>query len=155
MEYPINSEILNAQSLQQTKSVTGTYLLPQAFPEGCPLHPSYGSGHATVAGATITLLKAWYDGSFIIPQPVQPSTTGESLTPYIGLPLTVHGELQKLASNIAQGRCIAGVHWRSDSDVSLVLGEEVAIALLREQKHLFNENSTLTFRKFDGHLVTI
>ena len=27
-----------------------TYLLPIAFPEGLPTHPSYGGGHATVAG---------------------------------------------------------------------------------------------------------
>jgi hypothetical protein len=36
----------------------GTYFLPQAFPEGSPLHPSYGAGHATVAGACVTVLKA-------------------------------------------------------------------------------------------------
>lgn len=28
----------------------GSYLLPMAFPEGSPLHSSYGSGHATVGG---------------------------------------------------------------------------------------------------------
>ena len=35
----------------------GTYLLPLAFPEGSPIHPSYGAGHATVAGACVTILK--------------------------------------------------------------------------------------------------
>lgn len=35
----------------------GTYLLPLAFPEGCPTHPAYGAGHATVAGACVTILK--------------------------------------------------------------------------------------------------
>ncbi|MBP0616408.1 hypothetical protein [Jiella mangrovi] len=33
-------------------------LLPQAFPEGSPMHPSYAAGHATVAGACVTILKA-------------------------------------------------------------------------------------------------
>lgn len=28
-----------------------SYLLPMAFPEGSPMHPSYGAGHGTVAGA--------------------------------------------------------------------------------------------------------
>jgi hypothetical protein len=37
------------------------YLLPMAFPEGSPTHPSYGAGHATVAGACVTVLKAFFD----------------------------------------------------------------------------------------------
>lgn len=41
----------------------GTYFLPMAFPEGSPTHPSYGSGHATVAGACTTILKAFFDES--------------------------------------------------------------------------------------------
>ena len=39
----------------------GNWLLPMAFPEGSPMHPSYGAGHATVAGACTTILKAWFD----------------------------------------------------------------------------------------------
>ena len=35
----------------------GTYLLPLTFPEGSPIHPSYGAGHATVAGACVTILR--------------------------------------------------------------------------------------------------
>ena len=37
------------------------YLLPMAFPEGSPMHPSYGAGHATVAGACVTILKAFFE----------------------------------------------------------------------------------------------
>jgi len=40
---------------------TDNWLLPMAFPEGSPTHPSYGAGHATVAGACVTILKAWFD----------------------------------------------------------------------------------------------
>ncbi|MEO4042273.1 hypothetical protein AAFN47_11785 [Hoeflea sp. CAU 1731] len=29
--------------------------------EGSPMHPSYGAGHATVAGACVTILKAFYE----------------------------------------------------------------------------------------------
>jgi len=32
-----------------------------------PLHPSYGAGHATVAGASVTILKALFDETFVIP----------------------------------------------------------------------------------------
>lgn len=37
------------------------HLLPMAFPEGSPMHPSYAAGHATVAGACVTVLKAFFD----------------------------------------------------------------------------------------------
>lgn len=37
------------------------YLLPMAFPEGSPMHASYGAGHATVAGACVTMLKAFFE----------------------------------------------------------------------------------------------
>ncbi|MEY4544696.1 MAG: hypothetical protein RL685_891, partial [Pseudomonadota bacterium] len=39
----------------------GTYFLPMAFSAGSPTHPAYGAGHATVAGACVTVLKAWFD----------------------------------------------------------------------------------------------
>ena len=36
-------------------------LLPMAFQEGSPMHPAYGAGHATVAGACVTVLKAFFN----------------------------------------------------------------------------------------------
>ncbi|OIQ31576.1 MAG: hypothetical protein BM562_06905 [Alphaproteobacteria bacterium MedPE-SWcel] len=36
-------------------------LLPMAFPEGSPMHPAYAAGHATVAGACVTVLKAFFE----------------------------------------------------------------------------------------------
>ncbi len=44
---------------------SGTELLPMAFKEGSPMHPSYGAGHATVAGACVTVLKAFFDTSTV------------------------------------------------------------------------------------------
>src|SRR5919197_5407831 len=88
--YQINQEILNSAVLPKifqhnaTSSPPGSYLLPQAFPEGSPTHPSYGAGHATVAGACVTILKAWFDESFLIPNPVVPNAAGTSLVPYTG-----------------------------------------------------------------------
>lgn len=40
-------------------------LLPMAFGEGSPMHPTYGAGHATVAGACVTMIKAFYDTSTV------------------------------------------------------------------------------------------
>ncbi|MGE0883233.1 MAG: vanadium-dependent haloperoxidase [Blastocatellales bacterium] len=155
--YPINNEILNSVALQEVNRKFGTYLLPQAFPEGCPSHPAYGAGHATVAGACVTILKWWFDESWIIPDPVVPTPDGLSVVPYRGSEnLTVGGELNKLASNIALGRNIAGVHWRSDATESLKLGEAIAISVLQDLKHCWNERfDGLSLTKFDGTPITI
>jgi hypothetical protein len=156
--YPgvLHRDILESNAVDRVLSKNGTGLLPMPFPEGCPTHPSYTAGHATVAGACITILKWFYDERFIINQPVIPTPDGLDLQPYQGPPLTIGGELNKLASNIATGRNIAGVHWRSDAKASLHLGEEIAISLLRDQKALYNERySGSTFTRFDGTKITI
>jgi hypothetical protein len=73
-----------------------------------------------------------------------------------GPELTVGGELNKLASNVATGRDLAGVHWRSDARESLKLGEAIAISVLRDQKACYNERfGGFTFTKFDGTKVTV
>ena len=64
--------------------------------------------------------------------------------------------LNNLASNIAMGRDMAGVHWRSDATEALRMGEAVAIRLLREFKSCYNEEfAGFTLTKFDGTLITI
>jgi hypothetical protein len=69
--------------------------------------------------------------------------------------LTVGGELNKVAANIAMGRNIAGIHWRTDSSESLTLGEEVALGILAEQQATYNEGGGFTLTKFDGTTITI
>lgn len=158
-QLPIHSEMLNSAVLGQVFSKYGTYLLPQAFPEGSPLHPSYGAGHATVAGACVTVLKALFDESFLIPNPVVPGPDGRSLVPYTGPDadrLTVGGELNKLAANVSLGRNFGGIHYRSDYSASLRLGEMVAISALRDRKLTYNEEfEGFTFTQFDGEKITI
>jgi membrane-associated phospholipid phosphatase len=154
--YPIHPDALNSPALDRVFNTNGTWFLPQAFPEGSPTHPAYGGGHATVAGACVTILKAWFDESFVIPNPVVVAPNGTSLLPYSGPPLTVGGELNKVASNVAFGRNIAGVHWRSDAVESLKLGEAVAISVLRDQRACYNEDfGGFTLTKFDGTTVTV
>lgn len=153
--YPVNREILNAQVLDRVRSAHGSYLLPMAFSEGCPTHPSYGAGHATVAGACVTILKAWFDDSFVLPRPVVADAAGLSLVPYSGPNLTVGNELNKLAANVAIGRNGAGVHYRSDYSESVRLGEELALDILEEQKSTYSETFTFTLTRFDGTTVTI
>jgi membrane-associated phospholipid phosphatase len=156
--YPgvIDSRQLNSPAVARTFTKYGTYLLPQAFPEGGPTHPSYTAGHATVAGACVTILKALFDENHVIPNPVVPTPDGLSLVPYTGPALTVGGELNKLASNVATGRNLAGVHWRSDALESMRAGEALAISILRDQRNLRNEDfNGFTFTKFDGTPVTV
>jgi len=157
--YPIHGEILksiNTNSRLGGYLPAGNSLLPMAFPEGSPMHPAYGAGHATVAGACVTILKAWFDDTTVIENPVIPDSTGQILTSYVGETLTVGGELNKIASNVALGRNIAGVHWRSDGTESLKLGEAIAISILKDQKACYNEQfDGFSLTKFDGTTVTV
>ena len=85
-----------------------------------------------------------------------PDATGQVLTPYAGETLTVGGELNKIASNIALGRNISGVHWRSDGTESLKLGEALAINILSEQKASYNEDfNGFSLTKFDGTTIIV
>jgi hypothetical protein len=164
--YPVHSEILNSLSNASRLGgymTPGNALLPMAFPEGSPTHPAYGAGHATVAGACVTILKSWFNESTLLVDigldPVQPSDDGLSLVPYTGADagsLTVGGELNKIASNIALGRNTAGVHWRSDGTQSLLLGEKIAIGILQEARACYNEVfGGFSLTTFDGTTVTV
>jgi hypothetical protein len=77
---------------------------------------------------------------------------GLSLRSYNGLgPLTVNGEPHKLAHNISFGHGIhAGIHWRSDTDYSMLLGEQVAIDFLRNQMYSYEGSFDITITLMDG-----
>jgi hypothetical protein len=163
--YPLDPGILNSVALAAVFSRYGTYFLPQAFPEGSPQHPSYAQGHASMAGACATILKAAFDGSFQFNKLTNAnietaSTNGLSLVDYIGSDgdqITVNGEINKLASNIGLARNFAGIHWRSDYEWGLKLGEAAAISLLRDQGNNYagEDFEGFTITKFDGTTVTV
>lgn len=141
----------------------GNYLLPMAFCEGSPMHPAYGAGHATVAGACVTILKAFFDHKHPLTltgcddEAFVPNDDGSSLKAIkvAGGRLTVEGELNKLASNIAIGRDWAGVHYFTDYIESLRMGEQIAIGILEEQKLTFGENFSMTVPLYDGGSIRI
>jgi len=152
----LHHDILDSQTLARVHAATGSYLLPAMFPEGSPTHPSYGSGHATVAGACVTVLKALFDERFVIPHPKVVSSDGLTLGDYTGPALTVGGELNKIVSNVSQARNQSAVHWRSDAYAANRLGQAVAISVLRDQRAGYTENfSGFTFTGFDGERITI
>lgn len=159
LDAQLNGNVMNSLAVQESSSQYGTYLLSQAFPEGSPTHPAYPTGHGTVAGACITLLKFFFDGSYVIPRPLVPASDGLSLAYYTGNDagqLTVNGELNKLAHNVTFGHGIhAGIHWRSDSDQAMMLGEALAISVLQDKAQCYNEKFTISFTKLDGSTATI
>jgi hypothetical protein len=158
-EYPIHRDILESDVFDEPEfKRRDSYLLPQAFPQGAPPHPSYGAGHATASGAMATILKALFDETFVLPNAYVANKDGTKLEPYRGPDrdeLTVGGEINKLASNIAVGRNFAGVHYRSDYVESIYLGEQVAIAILEQQNDLYLEEHEFTFTRFNGERITI
>jgi hypothetical protein len=131
------------------------------------MFPAYGAGHATVAGACTTILKAWFKeddkiNNPQIPNPAKLEPTGEELLKGEHLAayteadkddMTIGGELNKVASNIACGRNWAGVHYRSDYIESVLLGEQIAIGILQEQAITYNEKFACTLTKFDGNRI--
>lgn len=151
------SELGNTCSeAKQEFGAENVYLLPMAFAEGSPMHPSYGAGHATVAGACVTILKAFFDHGYVLPQPYVNTTDGTSLQSVDhSLALTVEGELNKLAANISIGRDWAGVHFFTDYYESARLGEKIALGILEEQKITYGENFSMSVPLFDGGCVRI
>lgn len=166
----------------------GSCLLPMAFTPGSPTHPAYGAGHATVAGACVTVLKALFL-TFVTDaagnqRPIRFGTLRQRAEPYdpdmpieshcatlaqtkvekcfgvdkhdnrVPLPapvaqsLTIEGELNKLAQNVAMGRSMGGVHWRTDNTRSLMLGEALAAEMLAGISEDANEKPGFTFRTF-------
>ena len=149
-------------------------LLPMAFAEGSPMHPSYAAGHATVAGACVTILKAYFDtGAVFVTGPggasFRHATAADNPIAYeahqngaalrtvpLDHPLTLEGELNKLAANISIGRNMAGVHYFSDYYDSLRMGEAIAIGMLEEQALCYpTDPFVMSLQTFDGTTVRI
>jgi len=163
----LHGDVLNSAALPIINANFGSYLLPQPFPEGSPTHPCYPTGHGTVGGACITALKFFFNGAQKI-RPLltaagrdvyEPSPDGLSLNTYAGADsnnLDINGELNKLAYNISFGHGIhAGIHFRSSTYWSILLGEQVALSILQDRAKSYNEPFTISIKKFDGTTATI
>jgi hypothetical protein len=155
-KYPLHDSLLHSDAVEAVHAKHGAYLLPQAYPEGCPMHPSYPSGHAAIAGACAVVLKACFDGSMLMPACVEPNADGTKLAPCPNYFPTINSEINKLAFNVAMGRDWAGIHYRSDSVAGLQLGESVGISIIQDIVRTYSEAiDGISFRRFDGTRVTI
>ena len=156
-DYPLHDSFLRSAALDRTRAKQGSFLLTQVTPDGSPVFSAYPGGGASVAGAVATLLKAFFDESRVIENPMVPDPADATrLVPYGGPALTVGGELNKMATNFSMGRNWMGIHWWSDAAASLALGEEVAIGILRDERAAYREAfDGFAFTRFDGTRVTI
>lgn len=195
---PILKEI-STYNLKHPRGGKKSSLLPMAFAEGSPMHPAYGAGHATVAGACVTILKAFFDTSAIlvridadgngvfekagfmsqkqidesksqgqvveygayvvaetVAQDAQQENTYTLKFQSSSKPLTLEGELNKLAANISIGRNMAGVHYFSDYYDSVRMGEKIAIGILEEQALCYTTDPfVMSLPTFDGDVIRI
>ena len=119
------------------------------------------------------VLKALFDGEYVLAadEKAAPNEDGSELLVAEDVPdsnvvardhdlfadLTVGGELNKLAANMALGRNRAGIHYRSDGIEGLRLGERAAINFLEDQLSLPHHIGPirLTLETFDGERRTV
>lgn len=160
--------------LSQIRTLNGnsTVLLRLIYPEGSPTHPSLPAGHATVAGACVTVIKAMLKlrdaGGNPIPwvadgRQSMESTDGDNLTQSAygdENQMTVIGELNKLGANISGFRDFAGVHYRADTAAGMKLGEDLAIQYLKDTAQEYGESASGVFQgfnltKFSGEQIII
>ena len=114
-------------------------LLEMLYPEGSPTHPSYPAGHAAVAGAVVTVMKAFsvtHEGRTPLPWPSTAYTSDDGINlievdSTEAASMTINGELNKLAQNVEAGRVFAGVHYPSDES-GIILGEDVSLAFMAD-----------------------
>lgn len=109
------------------------------YPEGSPAHPAWTSGHATIAGACVTVIKAIFNNQVAYKIPAFGGEPNVAET-------TVNCDLDKVASNVAIGRGWGGVHYRSDGEHGILLGEQIAIEYLQNRIRTYAEE----FREFRG-----
>ena len=176
--------ILNEHKTQNAKQVpiSSSYhtLMPLVYPEGSPTHPSCPAGHAVAGAAACALMKAYFDEDYLVRNmfPVVCVKSSDyysvasgvttydhdsATTAVVNLAtgdeniITVGNELDKLTSNIAMGRNMAGIHYRRDAETSFMLGEQLAINMLQRKLNEWKTPKELyyQFTLRDGRSVKV
>ncbi len=166
-----NSDLLNTVKMWTSTqgSTQDSSFLPLLYDEGSPTHPAYPAGHACVAGACCTIIKAFIkthesNGDKILWSsvfgPIQKVDETGNLVDTVDSNETIVGEINKLCSNVSIGRNIAGVHYRSDADAGILMGETVAISYLLAMTKsyypsMLTDHIEFILEKFNGDLVVI
>jgi hypothetical protein len=82
---------------------------------GTPAHPEYPSAHATVGGASYTVLENIFGKNYAFADRTHENLYGARS----------YKNLKEYASEAAWSRILAGIHYKPSADVALVQGEEV------------------------------
>ena len=114
----LNDNVLNSLAVQNKASTdTGITFFLRHFPKDRQLIWPIRPGTARLRVLASVFSKFFFDGDFVIPNPVVPSSDGLSLLGYTGgegrgTPHLVNGELNKLANNVSFGHGIhSGTPW--------------------------------------------
>jgi hypothetical protein len=166
----IKNHLVHGQdTLAAVLAANSNYLLNMTYPEGSPTHPSYPAGHAVLAGACVTVMKAYFkthdasNNPLLWPMQTQHSLDGLSRVDYNETDanqITISGEINKLGCNMSIGRNIAGVHYRADGDHGMDLGEQFAIKFLQSKlkEYISTYNGMITdfkLEKLNGDYIRI
>lgn len=165
-----NTQLLNSGVLADIFAKQGTYFMSQTDNIGCVQEPTYPSGYTLIATISTTVAKALISPTDTM-LAYEPSADGQTLVPVMDGPthvrLNMCDELDKFAYNSASDRLFQGIHFRSDVEVSLRLGEEIAINYLQEHADRYanslpsyswtggTQKKGFLLRKFDGTLLEI
>tara|TARA_B110000483_G_scaffold242949_1_gene330565 strand:+ start:3268 stop:4812 length:1545 start_codon:yes stop_codon:yes gene_type:complete len=154
--------------LADIRNKNGSLLMNSSYREGAPNHPSFPSGHACIAAACVTVMKAMFVLHDTDMNPIKWSSqtlhsmNGDVLVDFTGdgSNMTIIGELNKLVSNVSLGRQWAGVHYMSDSECGIEIGEKYAERYLMDIAAEYFEKSNGMFsgwilERFDGEIVKI
>jgi hypothetical protein len=130
-----------------------------------PLSPSYPADLAVVFGAMMTVIRIYSyrsdEGQSLINQLARPSGW-----PIVNLRLTEtkvaeegdkggdNSEIDRLEGNLVDALCLLGYHYRSDAEIGMEFGEEIAIEYMREALVKMREK-TRSFRKRNGQVFVI
>jgi hypothetical protein len=119
--------------------LVGPYL-PLVYAEGCPLHSDDPSGHAIDAGVWITICKAWF---------------ADGPVPSMGIQ-SLHPEIDLMGWHMVDGRSWARIHTRRSLTLGMRIGEEHALAYLRQQNATSPQPLGATsFIGVDGKLIVL
>lgn len=152
----LREDLLDSRALARSRKRHDSWLLPMAYPQGAPTHPSYPAGHAGIAGACGTVLKALFDETATLPVAYDVTTDGDRVVREDYTP-TVGEEVNKLVSNHEFGRLFAGLHYRSDGIDGYLLGEALAVTYVQDLLREFaaDPDGPVTFTSYTGESVAV
>jgi hypothetical protein len=96
-DHPLHPKLTDSAALAALSSPPWHLPVSPGLPGGLPRRPRLPRCHGHHRRGWVSVLKTFFNEAWVIPNPVVPSDDGLSMQPWKGEPLTVGGELNKLA----------------------------------------------------------